>query len=161
MRFSIELVRPKQAERLAHIRKYLAQHWRISEGEAEKRTALPSGAFFFAGFPRLWVATLSTGSVCGHAMLAREPAGFLGLRGRLWLQALFVDENMRHQGVGRALAREAEMAVMRSEYQGFYLCTIDQVGFYRDLGWQIVGTDHWQGRDAAVTVMYRQTFEPR
>ncbi len=152
MRFLIKEVLPGDAEHLARIRDYLVRHWCVSPQEAEEHTTLKNAG----SLPKMWVAILPTGTVAGHAMLALEPEGFCGINGQPWLQALFVDESLRQQGIGQALVGEVEQSCWRQGYQWIYLDTMKEVGFYRSRGWQIIGNDLWRERGELVTVMCKE-----
>lgn len=73
------------------------------------------------------------------------PAGIVSLREndlhtRLrvgpWLSALYVDENMRGRGIGRALVDATLVLAGWLDYPAVWLFTTDRGGFYEGLGWE-------------------------
>ena len=157
MRVTIERVMPGQREKIELIQAYLVNHWHISEEEAARHLAPHSTP----GLPQSWVAVLPTHALVGHVMLALERDGFCGIKNQPWLQALFVQESLRMQGIGHTLVRIVEEACRRFGYRCIYLDTIREMHFYRNLGWEDIGTDVWvRGTERdAVTVMRKRLVD--
>lgn len=135
--------------RIVHIRNYIIGHWRISPEEAEPYLRVSFGN----QLPQAWVAIAPDRSTIGHAVLAVEPAGFLGIENQPWLMALFMDEAWRYQGTGGALVRYAERAARDAGYRRLYLDTIGGEAFYAGRGWVRLGEDVWGERGERVIIM--------
>lgn len=154
MTVSIEPVLPGQTERVAFIRDYIVEHWRISRRKAERTYLNVSRG---AGLPKAWVAVRPSGEIVGNALLVVEPEGFCGANRVPWLQALRVKEEWRGRGIGRDLVSRVEYHAARLGYGYLYLDTIDAAPYYEKLGgWEHVGVDYWWQRGMRVAVMRKR-----
>jgi predicted N-acetyltransferase YhbS len=86
------------------------------------------------GLPTTWVA-VDEQNVLGSASLVAHD---LELRSHLtpWLASVFVAPAQRGRGIGRSLVRRVMDHVEQLEIPRFYLFTMDQESFYRELGWE-------------------------
>jgi GNAT superfamily N-acetyltransferase len=69
-----------------------------------------------------------------------------------WLTGLFVVPEHRRKGAGAVLVRAIEDQARQREFARLYLHTTDAVGFYENLGWEVMDRTNWKGFDTAVMI---------
>jgi|GEM_PF-1361489 len=130
------------------IKNRLAPHWQESCEEIDEHYIRPS---LLGGYPFIFIATTESGEFAGNIFLGLEKNCFLNINNQLWLNALFVPEKFRKQGIGRELVRIAEEKAQSLGFKKLYLDTVQAVGFYEKLGgWQKIGTDLWLGQTTTI-----------
>ena len=67
-----------------------------------------------------------------------------------WLASVFVLPEMRRQGIGAALVERVAAEAAGLGYPRLYLYTLDQMHFYRQLGWQLSHVRFYRGHDMSV-----------
>src|SRR5690606_15878244 len=56
-----------------------------------------------------------------------------------WVAALWVDEQYRAQGIGKALLEQSKRAAFQAGFRTVYLCaTADKHAYYAQRGWQLI-----------------------
>lgn len=69
-----------------------------------------------------------------------------------WLGGVYVKEEYRGKGIGRALVAAAEKLAGEMGVLTLYLYTFDAQRFYRQLGWKVLEKTSYQGFDATIMV---------
>lgn len=68
----------------------------------------------------------------------------------VWLSNLFVQENLRHQGIGNALIDAAKHYAQSLELEELWLSATDYTEYYQKRGWEIVRRTRLGGRQVNV-----------
>lgn len=102
----------------------------------------------------MYVAVVN-GEVCGSACLvdhdmADPPVGTENLRP--WLSGVYVTPERRKTGLGPSLVEAVEKAAGSLGYAHLYLYTapVTAQKFYSPLGWDVILTPSYEGREVAV-----------
>ena len=69
-----------------------------------------------------------------------------------WLGSVYVKEEHRGRGIGRALVAAAEKLAGEMGVLTLYLHTVDKQRFYRQLGWKVLEKTSYQGFDVTIMV---------
>ncbi len=108
------------------------------------------------GIPCAYVAVVR-GEVCGSASLVDHdmpspPTGTQTLRP--WLSGVYVKPERRKTGLGPALVGAVEAAAVTLRYSHLYLYTAPVTArkFYSPLGWDVILTPYYEGKEVAVMV---------
>ena len=108
------------------------------------------------GVPCAYVAVVD-GEVCGSAALvdhdmSNPPPGVEQLRP--WLSGVYVTPERRKTGLGPALVGTVEEAAGTLGYSHLYLYTAPVTArkFYSPLGWELIFTPSYEGKEVAVMV---------
>jgi GNAT superfamily N-acetyltransferase len=102
--------------------------------------------------------------ICILGLLDGEPAATATRKFReieysktadFWLGSVYVREDVRGRGHGRAIVAAAEALAPAKQFTPLYVYTPSKEAFYSRLGWRTVGTTIADGK--RVTVMIRHT----
>jgi GNAT superfamily N-acetyltransferase len=124
---------PEDIADIAELIRELADYERLAHevrwNEAELHTAI----FGADAVPRVLIAETSTGAVAGMALYFATFSTFIGAPG-IWLEDLFVREEHRGQGYGKALLEELRRRTAHRVEWSVLDWNEPAQGFYRRLG---------------------------
>jgi GNAT superfamily N-acetyltransferase len=107
--------------------------------------------------------------ICLLGVLDGEPAATATLKFReieysaaadFWLGSVYVREDVRGRGHGRAIVAAAEALAMAKQFTPLYLYTPRKEALYRHLGWQTVGKTTADGKQATVMTSHAAQRQP-
>ena len=148
---TIEELREGDAEGIAFFKQRLTDHWRITGDDIQNCYVTPS--FQNLGLPFIFIAR-ENGALVGHVMLIIEEEGYLDIKNQPWITALYVKNEFRKRGIGKALVEHAKKITKEHGYDTLYLDTAQARGYYERLGeWELIGTDFWEGGGQEVFIM--------
>ena len=84
------------------------------------------------------------------ATLGEQRAGSVllnSIKGKPWVQALWVNPEFRGNGIGQELVEACEREATRLGYREILLDTADADGYYARLGWETIGAVNRNGTD--------------
>jgi predicted N-acetyltransferase YhbS len=131
----------------AHAREWghLYAHWNQETALADFSLEKPE-----SDLPTTWVAHHPSGILMGSVSLVLDDLpGHPGLNP--WLASLFVFPKFRGRGLGKLLVQQALDFLHQRKYPHAYLFTEDQVAFFSNFGFVIVGKTKANGH--LVTVL--------
>jgi GNAT superfamily N-acetyltransferase len=67
-----------------------------------------------------------------------------------WLAGVYVLPARRRRGIGSALVRRAMALAADLGFETLYLYSNSAVALYRQLGWQLLDYEHYEGREVAI-----------
>ena len=151
---TIHELRKSDAKVIEFTRNRLADLWKLPIEEIDNTYIQPS---FAKGFPYFFVALSENNEFAGNIILAVGEDGFLGIENELWINALFVPEKFRNQGIGRKLIAIEEYTARKHGYKNIYLDTVDGAEYYKKLGqWKEIGKDIWSKTNEEVVIMKKE-----
>jgi len=120
-------------------------------GSVEKRISSLEAELESDEIPKTFVAVsdgklLGSDSLIPHDMETRMELA-------PWLASVFVDPELRKQGIGSALVRYVVQEACSRGYQTIYLYTPDRMAFYEGLGWTFMERADQKGHQVDIMMI--------
>ncbi len=107
--------------------------------------------------PYIYIALNSAGEYVGQVFLDYNEDGFMNIKNEFWVNALYVKEAWRNQGIARKLLQTIEDKCKSLGHTALYLDTISTERYYKHIGgWETIGTDIWERGNETMIIMRKQ-----
>src|ERR1044072_9077740 len=139
---NIRLLQPTDTEAIAFLKHRFIWWLIVTDEEMERDYFQPA---FAGGFPYIFLAFTLAGELAGNIFLNFEKEGYLGIKNVPWVEGLFVKDEFRKHGIGRALMATVEDKCRELGDRKLYLDSSEAAAYYEKLGgWKRLGTVSWE-----------------